>query len=250
MGAPAVAHTAAALDGLLRLATEQHLALAREVGAPELVVPRGHLYLYRDAARLAKDAASWDLRRPYGARVEALDRTGIEALELAVGPAYAVGAFLPDNAHCAEPRRYCSAVAEAFARAGGEILRDGIVEITTSEGRVSGARGRARAYAADHVAIAAGAWSARLPASLGYRVPLESQRGYHVNLPEAGVEVGSPVAPTDRKVFTTPMEGGLRVAGTVEFGGLERRPDPDRAAFLRRDFRVVFPDANTEHTAD
>ena len=157
MGAPAVAHTAAALDGLLRLATEQHLALAREVGAPELVVPRGHLYLYRDAAQLAKDAASWDLRRPYGARVEALDRTGIEALELAVGPAYAVGAFLPDNAHCAEPRRYCSAVAEAFARAGGEILRDGIVEITSSEGRVSGARGRARAYAADHVAIAAGA---------------------------------------------------------------------------------------------
>ncbi len=246
----AVARAAAALDALHRLATEQHLALAREVGAPELVVPRGHLYLYRDAAQLAKDAAGWDLRRSYGARVEVLDRAGIEALEPAVGPAYTVGAFLPDNAHCAEPRCYCLAVAEALSRAGGEVLRDEVVEITTAGGRVTGAQGRARAYAADHVVVAAGAWSARLLAPLGYRVPLESQRGYHVNLPDAGVEVGRPVVPADRKVFITPMEGGLRAAGTVEFGGLDRRPDPDRAALLRRDFRAVFPDARTEHATD
>lgn len=241
----AVARAAAALDALHRLATEQHLALAREVGAPELIQPRGHLYLYRDAAQLAKDAAGWDLRRSYGARIETLDRSGIEALEPAVGPAYAVGVFLPDNAHCAEPHRYSRAVAEALVRAGGEIRRDEVVEITaTAEGRVVGARGReGGAYLADAVVVAAGAWSARLLAPLGYRVPLETQRGYHVNLPGAGVEIGRPVVPADRKVFITPMEGGLRVAGTVEFGGLDRGPDPRRAALLLRDFRAVFPDA-------
>ncbi len=245
-----VARAAAALDGLLRLATEQHLALAREVGAPELILPRGHLYLYRRAAQLAKDAAGWELRRSYGARVETLDRARIEALEPAVGPAYTVGVFLTDHAHCAEPRRYCHAIAEAFTRAGGEILRDEIVEITTAEGRVTGARGRERAYGADHVAVAAGAWSARLLAPLGYRVPLETQRGYHVNLTGAGVEVSRPVVPADRKVFITPMECGLRVAGTVEFGGLDRRPDPDRAALLHRDFQAVFPDADIERATD
>ena len=243
----AVARAAAALDGLHRLATEQHLALAREVGAPELLQPRGHLYLYRDAAQLQKDAAGWALRRSYGARVEVLDRAGIVALEPAVGPAYTVGAFLPDNAHCAEPHRYCLAVAEALVRAGGEILRDEVVEITSSEGRVTGVRGREGPIAADAVVVAAGAWSARLLAPLGYRVPLETQRGYHVNLPAPGVEVSRPVVPADRKVFITPMEGGLRVAGTVEFGGLDRRPDPDRAALLHQDFRAVFPDGETEH---
>ena len=247
----AVARAAAALDGLLRLATEQHLALAREVGAPELILPRGHLYLYRDAAQLAKDAAGWKLRRSYGARVETLDRAGIEALEPAVGPAYTVGAFLPDNAHCVEPRRYCQAIAEAFTRAGGTIVCDHIVEITTADGRATGARGRENgAYAADSVAVAAGAWSAELLAPLGYRVPLETQRGYHVNLTDPGVEVGRPVVPADRKVFITPMEGGLRVAGTVEFGGLQRRPAARRAALLHCDVRAVFPDARTGHATD
>ena len=246
----AVARAAAALDALHRLSTEQHLALAREVGAPELVVPRGHLYLYRDAAQLAKDAAGLDLRRSYGARIEVLDRTGVEALEPAVGPAYTVGAFLPDNAHCAEPRRYCEAIAEAFTRTGGAIERDRIAEIATADGRATGARGRERFYGADSVAVAAGAWSAKLLAPLGYRVPLETQRGYHVNLTGAGVEVGRPVVPADRKVFITPMEGGLRVAGTVEFGGLDRAPDPRRAALLHDDVRAVFPDARTGHATD
>lgn len=243
----AVARAAAALDALHRLSTEQHLALAREVGAPELVVPRGHLYLYRDAAQLAKDAAGLDLRRSYGARIEVLDRAGVEALEPAVGPAYTVGAFLPDNAHCAEPRRYCEAIAEAFTRAGGAIERDRIAEIATADGRATGARGRERFYGADSVAVAAGAWSAKLLAPLGYRVPLETQRGYHVNLTSAGVEVGRPVVPADRKVFITPMEGGLRVAGTVEFGGLDRAPDPRRAALLHDDVRAVFPDTRIGH---
>ena len=242
----AVARAAAALDALHRLSTEQHIALAREVGAPELVVPRGHLYVYRDAAQLAKDAAGLDLRRSYGARIEVLDRAGIEALEPAVGPAYTVGAFLPDNAHCAEPRRYCGAIAEAFKRAGGAIERDSITEITTADGRATGARGRERTYEADSVALAAGAWSARLLAPLGYRVPLETQRGYHVNLVDSGVEVTRPVVPADRKVFVTPMEGGLRVAGTVEFGGLDRAPDPGRAALLHDDVRAVFPGIRAE----
>lgn len=242
----AVSRAVAALHTLQHLATEQHLALAREVGASELIRPLGHLYVYRDERQLAKDRANWDLRRSHGARIEMLDRHGIEGLEPAIGPAYRLGVFLPDHAHCASPHRYGQAVAKAFIAAGGEIRRDRILALSVSDGRVTGAKGEAQEHPADAVVVAAGAWSARLLARFGYRIPLETQRGYHVNLPAAGIDVTRPVIPADRKVFVTPMEGALRVAGTVEFGGLERAPNAARARLLYQDLAAVLPAARTE----
>jgi glycine/D-amino acid oxidase-like deaminating enzyme len=91
--------------------------------------------------------------------------------------------------------------------------------------------------------ICAGAWSAQLLAALGYAIPLESQRGYHVTIAAPGISVSRPVSAADRKVFLTPMEEGLRVAGTVEFGGLMRAPTRKRAEYLVRDLARVFPRA-------
>jgi D-amino-acid dehydrogenase len=75
---------------------------------------------------------------------------------------------------------------------------------------------------------------------------LETQRGYHVNLPAAGIDISRPVVPADRKVFITPMEGGLRVAGTVEFGGLDGAPNEARARLLYDDLAAAFPQARRD----
>jgi D-amino-acid dehydrogenase len=96
------------------------------------------------------------------------------------------------------------------------------------------------------VVLAAGAWSARLLAPLGLKVPLETQRGYHVMLPDAGVRVGRVLSPADRKVFISPMEDGLRVAGSVEIAGLDAPPTEARAMLLLDDLKKVFPRARTE----
>lgn len=245
-----VSRATAALDALLHLATEQHQALAREIGAPDLLRPHGQLFLYRNPAQLAKDEAAWAIRRAHGARVERLDRAGILALEPSVGAAYQVGMFLPDHSHCASPLGYVRALAEAFGREGGTILRDRISVLTVADGRISGARGEAAMHQADTVVLAAGAWSARLAAPLGYRIPLETQRGYHVDLAQSGISLTRPVIPADRKVFITPMEGVLRVAGTVEFGGLDRAPDAARARLLYDDLAAVFPDARVAKADD
>jgi D-amino-acid dehydrogenase len=46
----------------------------------------------------------------------------------------------------------------------------------------------------------------------------------------------------DRKAFCTPMENGLRIAGTVEFGGLLRPANPRRSTLLARFAREAFTD--------
>lgn len=245
-----VAAIAEALSGLLFDAMEQHRLILAEEGALDLIRETGQLYLYRDHAHHAKDRDGWALRRRHGLRVECLEGLpAIQALEPDIRGDYRLGLFLPDQGSCVNPRRLAEVVAAGVRRQGGSILREAVRAITTADGRVAGVATAAGPLPADHVVLAAGAWSARLLGPLGLRVPLETQRGYHVMLRDAGIALRRPIVPADRKAFISPMEEGLRVAGTVEFGGLEAPPTPRRAALLLEDLLRVFPQARTAGAA-
>lgn len=242
-----VAAIAEALSSLLFDAMEQHRAILAEEGGLDVIRETGQLYLYRDRAQYAKDAEGWELRRRHGLRIEMLEGAeAIRALEPDVRGDYRLGLFAPDQGSSVNPLRQAQIVASGVERMGGTIRQEAVQAITTADGRVTGVATAAGALPADQVVLAAGAWSGRLLAPLGIRVPLETQRGYHVMLPEAGISLQRPVVPADRKAFISPMEHGLRVAGTVEFGGLEAPPTPRRAELLLRDLLNVFPQASTE----
>ena len=234
-----VARSAQALAALHDGAIEAHVALANEIGVPELVVRRGHLHLYPDARALAKDALGWRLRREFGYRFEELDRAAVLALEPAIPARYALGMFLPGHATIRAPLRYVEAIVGAFVARGGTLLR-GLVESVRPGAGGSTVRIDGTAHACDAVVVAAGAWSNRLLAPLGCGLPLASQRGYHVQF-RGAAPVSRTVVLADRKVFVTPMEEGLRVGGTVEIAGLAAPPNPERAAVLMRIARATFP---------
>jgi D-amino-acid dehydrogenase len=178
--------------------------------------------------------------------MEVLDRAGLAALEPEISSNYTRAVFLPDHGSCVNPARLAEVVAAGIRRMGGSIREAEVRAITTEGRRVTGVTTDDGAVAADRVVLAAGAWSARLLAPLGIKVPLETQRGYHMMLPDSGVQVGRVLSPADRKVFITPMEDGLRVAGSVEFAGLDAPPNDARAQLLLGDLRAVFPQARTE----
>lgn len=234
-----VARIAKALADLHRGAIDAHLDLARTVGAGDLIVRRGHLHLYPDEAALAKDAAGWALRTEHGIGFERLDRAGIEALEPAVGPRYRIGVFLPDHATVVDPHGYVQRIVAAFAASGGRFVRSAVQAVAPAGGRwrVDTATG---GIDAGHVVVAAGAWSAGLLAPLGLRLPLETQRGYHARFTGVAPVVSRTVVLADRKAFVAPMLDGLRIGGTVEFGGLERDPDWARAHTLAGFARETF----------
>lgn len=230
-----------ALAQLQAPALERYRAVLKDVGAPELLQLTGQLHLYPDAAAFAKDAGVWRLRRARGVAVEDIGRREIRQLEPAVGERYGCGVYLPNEGMIRNPHRAVEAIAAAYAGSGGEILRcevrgfengaEGPTHLVTSDGRRPVRR----------VVIAAGAWSHRLVAQLGCRVPLQTQRGYHLMLPTPGVEIRRPVVAADAKCFATPMEGGLRLAGTVEIASLEAAPDFRRARALYHHGRRLLP---------
>ncbi|MCD0501445.1 NAD(P)/FAD-dependent oxidoreductase [Bordetella petrii] len=236
---------AMALDTLLAGAVDSHARLAAELGCPELVRRTGQLHVYPDTRARDQDSASWELKRAHGLRQECLDRGSITDLEPDIGPAYATGIYLPDEGWLAEPLRYGRALAARLAQMQVDIVAARISGMQRTSRHWLLTDGN-RSWPADRVVVCAGAWSGALMAGQGYRVPLESQRGYHLHLPQPNLAPSRVVVLADRKVFITPMESGLRMAGTVEFGGLEKPPNLHRAMLLARHVHAGLPQLHIE----
>ena len=246
-----VAAAAARLNELYHGAVDAHETLAQRLGVPELFIRQGHLHLYPDAAAAEKDAMGWKLREQYGYQAEQLDRAGIEALEPHAPQGYAHGRYLADHGTILNPLRYVQAMVDAFVRRGGTLVRAEVraLHITPDGWSVKTGEAALDRQRWTQVVVAAGAWAPQLLRPLGMLLPVESQRGYHAQFAGARHLVGRTVVLADKKVFIAPMEGGLRVGGTVEIAGLKAPPNPRRAASIERIAREAFP-ALAQHQAE
>jgi D-amino-acid dehydrogenase len=145
-----------------------------------------------------------------------------------------------------DARDFTLALAESVVDRGGRLVRDEVVGFEKQRGEVTAVRTRTRQYAASAVVVAAGAWSRHLAADLGVRVPLDTERGYGVDLPDPGVTLRFPIVDMDHHFALSPSATGLRLAGTDELAGLEAPPNFARAEKLVRAARTLFPELRTE----
>jgi D-amino-acid dehydrogenase len=215
---------AAALAPLLAQAAAAHDALARQADAGNLYRKPGWLKVYDSERTFAETAEELALMRRHGIRFEVLDGVGIRQLEPALAPIFRRAIFLPDCGFVLNPKRLTERVARSFLEAGGRILREKAIAFDLAEGRLAVLTEEGR-HPADAIVLAAGAWSRPLAASLGARVPLDTERGYHAMLepPEPGLS--RPVLWGDHHFILAPMEHGLRLTSGVEFAGVEAPPD-------------------------
>ena len=215
--------------------------LLKNAGCQNLVRRTGTLTVYKSERSLTGGRREWSLREERQVRQRVLGAGELRDLVPELSSEYRHGVLLPDHGFVTDPHRLVHTLAEQFARDGGVLQRRRVTEVIAREGRVSGVRMTDGELTADRVVVAAGAWSSRLLTSLGVRVPLESQRGYHATVRGSGIAPALPVVSAEAKVYATPMEDGLRFAGTVEFAGLEAPPDFRRAENLIELAKDIFP---------
>ncbi|QBQ10214.1 MULTISPECIES: FAD-dependent oxidoreductase [unclassified Pseudomonas] len=157
------------------------------------------------------------------------------------------GLFFPRTGHFLDPYGVVCELMEAAKASGVQFLKRQVVGGKLDEHGVS-LRTDQGIVAACQVLIACGAHSASLTGALtGKKVPLDTERGYHLMLPHEHGRLPFAVTSLERKFIMTPMDGGLRLAGTVEFAGLDRPPNMERAWQLHRLSQGLFRrDLSTE----
>ena len=229
-------HSAAALDPMVAEAFDRHVAMADLVGGRHLIRRNGWLRLYRSAAALAGSRLEREVLAQQRVSFHCLDEDEIRQLEPHLAHRFTHGIFFPDTGSVESPGELVElyrAAAEARGAAFVAGTADAIVEV---EGGMAVQAG-SRRIEGRHVVLAAGARSATLARTLGYRFPLAAERGYHRHFALAdGVELRRPVYDAAGGYVLSPMNGKVRLLTGVELA----RPD-DPPSHVQID--AVEPDA-------
>lgn len=220
---------------------EAYETITRGTEAEGLIVLSGQLYVSEKPDSAQGSELSQRMRAEAGVKTQLLDGMEIRELEPALAPIFKSGLLLPNNGRCKNPHHLVKALAASAVRNGATVLRGKVTGFQTEGRGVQAVVVEGRPHPVERVVIAAGAASGLLTAMLGAKIPVEAERGYHITLADPGVTPRMPVTHTDAKFACSPMNVGLRLAGTAEFGGLDGKPNWQRAELLQTQAQRMFP---------
>jgi glycine/D-amino acid oxidase-like deaminating enzyme len=212
----------------------------------DLVRPAGQVHVWETDAETPGAALERQLRERQGIASQALTSDDLRQMFPGISTAVRRGVLVPGNGYTVSPQRIVQTLHRLFLEAGGRVVPENVMKIMPREDGGYDLMTNVGFHTAQQIVVAAGAWSVRLLKPLGVSVPLETERGYHVMLPTPNVSLTTTLSNKSRSFGVTPMEQGLRVAGTVEIAGLDAPPDERRAKALLANVRTMFPDVNTD----
>ncbi len=250
-GTPEKVHAQArALRPLVGPTLDALMPLVRDAGAEDLVHRLGHLYVYRSQHGPEKERLAWELRRENGVQIDEFDADELRQLEPTLARDFVRGILVRENGHTSNPLGLVERLLGQFLRSGGELVRARALGFDLADSHLAAIRTDAGDLRADAAIVCAGAWSKPLAAVLGDRIPLETERGYHLLIRDPEVMPRIPTADAEAKFVATPMVTGLRFAGTVELAGLTAPPDWRRGRILLDQGRRMLPGLAAHYTED
>lgn len=244
-----VAEISAAMAALVRPNVDIYRRHLAGTGHEHLVQASWYVHLYRNAAAADLNGLGWRLRAAEGAPIEVVSGDELREIEPCVSPDYQAAILVKDQARALSPGRIGAVLADKVRALGGEVLRTRVHRLqrdgdgwslATDEGELRSAQ----------VVTAAGAWSLGLLEPFGLRLPLVSERGYHLLFRSPGVTLANSVVDVEAKFVTSSMEMGLRSAGTAEFARADAKPNDARARMLAKQTKRILPDLDTADTEE
>jgi len=209
-----------------------------------------YVHVYKNPADADLNQLAWRMRAERGVPLQVVNGDELRDIDPALSPEYQAAVLLKDQARALSPGDIGKALADKALSMGASFRQTGVDSIkpagdggwilTTPDGEL----------AAEKLVIAAGAWSARLLAPLGFRLPLEAERGYHLVIRDPGITINNSIMDTACKFVVSSMAAGVRCAGTAEFAGLDAPPDYRRAKVFERLAKRLFPAIQVEDTVE
>ena len=211
-------HTAKYTHQILDLALPAFDELFDEVDISGLVEKKGIMYVWNDQ-NLASRELEISIRKEIGVEQQILTPKEIHDLEPNIKPFYHGGVYYSYARHARNPKKILLKLFDNFLKKDGKFLKINIQSLNIEEEKPV-LKSEVQSFSFDKVVIACGAFSKKLTDNLNEKIPLDTERGYHVHFKDCEHLISRPVVFANRGFGITPMEQGLRVVGTVEFGGL------------------------------
>ena len=234
-------HTAKYMHQILNLALPAYDELFKDIDISELVENKGIIYFWTN-----KDLKSRDLeikiRNELGVKQQLLTPHEIHDLEPHIRKIYHGGVLYPYARHARNPRKILLKLFDSFIQKGGRFEKKNVQKINFSSENKPIIQTNLNFYSFDKIVVTCGAFSKKFTDQVNEKIPLETERGYHVHFKGNDHLLSRPVIFLNRGFGISPMEQGLRVVGTVEFGGLENPPSKKRIQNLINGAKYLFPE--------
>jgi D-amino-acid dehydrogenase len=239
-------HTAKYMHQILDLALPAYDELFEDINVSELVESKGIIYFWTN-----KDLKSRELeinmRKELGIKQQLLTPHEIHDLEPHIKQIYHGGVLYPNARHTRNPKKVLLKLFDLFKKKGGRFEKQNVQSISFTTDNKPVIKTNLNLYNFDKAVISCGAFSKKLTDQMGEKIPLDTERGYHVHFQGYDHLLSRPVIFLNRGFGITPMEQGLRVVGTVEFGGLNNPPSKKRILNLVDNAKYLFPELKDHH---
>jgi len=233
-------HTAKNMHQILDLALPAYDELFDEIDLGGLVEKKGILYIWNDQSLKSRDLEI-KVRNELGVDQQIVTPKEIHDLEPNIKPIYHGGVYYQHGRHARNPKKILLKLFDLFLKKGGKFLKINVKDINFDEEKpvlIS----ETQRFIFDRLVIACGSFSKKLTDNLDEKIPLDTERGYHVHFKGCDHLLSRPVIFQNRGFGITPMEQGLRVVGTVEFGGLDNPLSKSRVKNLINNAKYMMGD--------
>ena len=229
------------LTPLLANSIDEHKKLAQGTDAIQWIKESPFLYIYKNKTDYIKDSFTWNIRKKHGFKILEIEKDELDELVPGLSKEYTFAIKIDKQGYISDSKNYLNDLIEGFKKLGGKIIQDEVIDILSDERKIN-IKTEKSEILVDGVVITAGVYSDKLSKKFGANVPLQSERGYHLELSDTNVKLNFPLMNGYLKLAIAPKPSGIRFAGLVEFGSLKSSPNKKAYDLLLRNALSMFPD--------
>jgi glycine/D-amino acid oxidase-like deaminating enzyme len=255
-----VARITRILGKLLQKTYDGLTPLIEMSGAQDLLSQQGCMYVYKTLQEFEDARSGNQARKDQGIEYTELDTGDIHELEPEIKIPFAKGLLFEKASQVINPQSLTTRYFEHFTNNQGRYIKQKALTINQAKDSVSINLDSGETVSPDRVVVAAGAFSTQIDGCGAHRLPLDTERGYHVQFTGMQSLLNRPVSWNNSGFYATPMDEGMRIAGTVEIAGYGDTMNQRNLDYLVRKgremldlpeqpdqtwlgFRPTFPDA-------
>ena len=239
-----LAQIAAGMNELNRPNVELYTQHLKDTGHENLLKESMYVHAFRDAGGADLGKLAWRIRDAYEVPMERVEGGALQDIEPEISSEYKAAILIKDQARAIDPGAIGRVLLDKARGMGAHFRNAEVLALRPSEtGWTIDTSGGA--ICAQILVMATGAWSMRLLEPLGYKMPLEAERGYHLMFKNPGIAINNSIMDVDGNFVASSMIDGVRCAGTAEFAGLDTPPNYARAHVFKKLAKRLFPRLDT-----
>ena len=233
-------HTAKNMHQILSLSNDAYEEIFQEIDTKGLVEKKGIIYVWTNK-NLKSRNLEIKVRDEFGIKQKLLSQKEVLKLEPNLNPVFDAGIIYESAMHARDPHGILKQIFKLFLKRGGKFIQTNIKSVEQSKNDETILRSENGEYKFEKSVVASGAFSKQFTDQLGEKIPLDTERGYHVHFKGQEKLISRPVIFLDRGFGMTPMNQGLRAVGTVELGGTENPLSKKRIEYIIRCAKELLP---------